>query len=288
AQSLRGFPRCFPLCHQEYATPGESWPSEGERLPGLRVRGLPLCRASPFPPASDRESRCDSHAAPFSGACRHRFAPHHPGGQPERAHPGLVYSIRFSFNRHFFSDNQPMTCHLLDLRQHSVHVFFFVNKREHERKLSSRIDERGGLDAAVAGESCHRMQHGGACNFRFAQILEELQVQRPVVPLVRLIEVDRHLHRAGSITHWKTIPYPLSDFTRSPSSFKWYEPAPFRPAPRPGKAGYWQSYSQQIAPSYPAQSKPLSQMHSLKMWCTNRRSRLRPTSARAGPPGRVR
>src|SRR5271169_3865217 len=106
------------------------------------------------------------------------------------------------FQHHVFTNDQTMSSHLLQRRQNAVHVLVRTHKDDDHRKLSPGIDQVAGLYSVPTKKPRHGMNCGCRVYVFLAQVIEDLYVQRPVMPLVGFVEIDRDLnsHRVWHFT----------------------------------------------------------------------------------------
>src|SRR5580704_19472781 len=125
------------------------------------------------------------------------------------------------FQHHVFTNDQTMSSHLLQRRQNAVHVLIRIHKDDDHWKLSPGIDQVAGLNPVPTKKPSHGMNCSCGVYVFPAQVIEDLHVQRPVMPLVGFVKIDRNLncHRVWHFT--------------APG------PEPFQPALRRGTINCW-------------------------------------------------
>ena len=69
-----------------------------------------------------------------------------------------------------------------------------VDKDKHQWEFAACIHQSRRLYSTAAGEARNRMQHSGSGYLLFAKILQQFQMKRPAMPLIRLTEVNRNLY----------------------------------------------------------------------------------------------
>src|SRR5579863_695800 len=116
---------------------------------------------------------------------------------------GVDISVEASlFQDHIFTNNQTMSSHFLQRGKNAVHVLVRIHEDDDYRKLSPGIDQVAGLNPVPAKKPRHRVNCGCRVYVFLAQVIEDLHVQRPVMPLVGFVEIDRDLnsHRVWHFT----------------------------------------------------------------------------------------
>src|SRR5215470_2277953 len=102
------------------------------------------------------------------------------------------------------------------------------------------------LNLLTSQKTRHGVCHGRGINILLVQIIQDLHMQRPVLPLVGFIKVDCYLDRHG-VWHF-TAPVP----------------APSQPARRPDTASYWTECCSPSKTIAPARSRPSSRRRNSK------------------------
>src|SRR6266576_2131548 len=90
-------------------------------------------------------------------------------------------------------------------------MFVCVNEDDDDGKLAARIYQVRGLDLVAAKEAGYRMHRGRGVHAFFPQVVENLQMQWPVLPLVSFVEIERDLdcHCDGHFTAPAPRPFRL-------------------------------------------------------------------------------
>src|SRR5579862_3130646 len=134
-------------------------------------------------------------------------------------------SIQITLLQHYiFSYDQPMSGHLFERWKNAVHMLIRVNEDDDDRQLAAGIDEVGSFHPMATEKSRDRMDGRRAVYVLFPQVVEDFDVKRAMMPLVRFVEIDGDLN-CHSVWHF-TAPSP--------------EPCP--PARQADKAHYWSGY----------------------------------------------
>src|SRR5690348_8608944 len=85
-----------------------------------------------------------------------------------------------------------------------------VHKGDDDRQFATGIYQMRSLYALTAKKTRDRMGHGCSIYVFFVQIIEDFDVQRPMMPLVGLVEIDGDLngHRVRHSTAPVRGPFP--------------------------------------------------------------------------------
>ena len=87
-----------------------------------------------------------------------------------------------------------MRGHLSQLGQNAVDVLVGIDERNHDGQLASGFDEVGGMDFAASEKAGNGMEGDGSEDILFAQIFQDLQMQRTMMPGVAFGEIDGDLN----------------------------------------------------------------------------------------------
>src|ERR1700692_766288 len=121
---------------------------------------------------------------------------------------------------HILAHDQPVRSHFLQHWQDAGYIFICIHKDNNDRQLPTGLDHMRGFHSMPSQKSRYRMKSRGRVNIFLTQVVEDLHVQQPVVPLVGLIQIncDLHCHLARN--------------SIAPG------PTPCPPKPRPGTTDY--------------------------------------------------
>src|ERR1700688_605922 len=97
-------------------------------------------------------------------------------------------------DHHVLPHNQPMRGHLSQLGQNAVDVLVGVDERNHDGQFASGFDEMGGMDFASSEEAGYGVEGDGPEDIFLAQIFQNLQMQRTMMPGVAFGEIDGDLN----------------------------------------------------------------------------------------------
>ena len=81
-----------------------------------------------------------------------------------------------------FANDEAVGGHFFELRQNAADVLVGIDERDDDGQLASGFDQMRGVDAVAAEESGNRVVGDSAKDVFFAQILQNLKVQRAVMP----------------------------------------------------------------------------------------------------------
>src|ERR1700733_417906 len=133
---------------------------------------------------------------------------------------GLDISVEVSlFQKDVFTHDQTVGSHFLQRGQDAVYVLIRIHEDDDHRKLSPSVYKVTGLHSVSAKKPSHGMNRGGGVHVLFSQIVENLHVQWPMMPLVGFVKI-----------HGDLDCHPVWHFT-APA------PKPCRPALRRDTAG---------------------------------------------------
>src|ERR1035438_774703 len=106
-------------------------------------------------------------------------------------HPSIEAAL---LDHYIFTDDETMSGHLSQLGKNASDVLVGIDEGNHNRQVPSCLDPMGGLDAASALETRHRVEGHGAGNVFLTQILQHFQVQRTMLPGIALREIHGYLY----------------------------------------------------------------------------------------------
>src|SRR5262249_55882599 len=110
------------------------------------------------------------------------------------------------FENYILAHDQAMGSHLLQRGQYALHVLVGIHEDDDDGQLSSRVHQMAGLNLVSSKKSSHCMERRRRVGVFFAQVIENFQWQRPMMPLVGFVEVNRDLNSHG-VWHF-TAPAP--------------------------------------------------------------------------------
>src|SRR5438477_11230971 len=76
-------------------------------------------------------------------------------------------------------------------------MFIGIDKDDHYRELAASVDEVAGLDSLTSEKSGDGMQGDRSKDIFLTQVIENFNMERPMMPLIGFVEVDGDLHRHG-------------------------------------------------------------------------------------------
>src|ERR1035441_10575401 len=97
-------------------------------------------------------------------------------------------------DHNIFTDDETMSGHLSQLGENASDVLVGIDEGNHNRQVTSCLNQMGGVHAASALETSHRVEGHGAGNVFRAQILQHFQVQRTMLPGIALREIHGYLY----------------------------------------------------------------------------------------------
>ena len=95
-------------------------------------------------------------------------------------------------------NNQPVGGHLLELGHDAADVIVGINEDQNDGQFATRFDEMCSMDMAPAEESRNGMKSNRAEDILLAQVFQNLQVERTVMPRVALGQIYGDLNGHGS------------------------------------------------------------------------------------------
>src|SRR5664279_1268784 len=164
-------------------------------------------------------------------------------------------------DHNIFTDDEAMSGHLPQLGKNASDVLVGIDEGNHNWQVPSCLDKMGGLDAASALETRHRVEGHGAGNVFRAQILQHFQVQRTVMPGIALREIHGYLY-----SHRRCHFTPPARLLRPPRL-------------PPGRARCWPQCLPPSTSTVLAPCRRTFRRHSWKMLCRSRRSQWPPVAA---------
>ena len=90
--------------------------------------------------------------------------------------------------------DQPMGGHLAQLGQDAVDVLVGVDERNHDGQFASSFDQMGGMDFASSKKAGYGVEGDGSEDIFFAQIFQDFEMQRAMMPGVAFGEIDGDLN----------------------------------------------------------------------------------------------
>src|SRR5436190_22111940 len=85
-------------------------------------------------------------------------------------------------------------------------MFIGIDKDDHYPELAARVDEVAGIDSLTAETSGDGVEGDRSIDIFLTQVIENFNMERPMMPLTGFVEVDGDLHRHG-VWHF-TAPVP--------------------------------------------------------------------------------
>jgi hypothetical protein len=98
---------------------------------------------------------------------------------------------------YILADDEAVGRHFLEFRHHAADVLVSIDEADHDRQFPSRFHEMRRVDRTTPEETSHRVEGDRAENALRAQIPQDFQVQRPVVPGIALGEIHGDLNGHG-------------------------------------------------------------------------------------------
>src|SRR5207244_1707254 len=161
----------------------------------------------------------------------------------------MVISIQTSLLQHHnIAHDQAVRRHFLQSWQDASDMFISIDKDDDYRELAASIDEVAGLYSLTSEKSGDGMEGDRSINIFLTQVIENFNVERPMMPLIGFVEIDGDLYR-HRVWHF-TAPAPV----------------PCPRAPLRGTADCCRGRSRASTPTAPAQSKPWSRRRSWRRW----------------------
>jgi hypothetical protein len=123
---------------------------------------------------------------------------------------GKVISIQTALlDHHVLADDQPMLCHFFQPGENAGDVFVRIDEEEDDGQLTSAFDEMRGLDGASSKEAGDGVKGCGSKDVFFAQLFEDFEMQRAMMPGIAFGEIDGDLNRHNfgrrdSVCHFTT------------------------------------------------------------------------------------
>src|SRR5208337_3502386 len=102
--------------------------------------------------------------------------------------PVVDMSVQVSLLQHnILAHDQPVRRHLFESWQHPVHMLVRVHENYDHRQLTASLNQMGGFHTVPSQEPCHGVDRGCGVDIFFAQVLENLQMQGVMMPLVGFV-----------------------------------------------------------------------------------------------------
>ena len=127
----------------------------------------------------------------------HSTTTHHYGAAGKDA------SVKAALLDHdVLAHDEPVSRHFFQLWKNSVDVVVGINERDYDRQLAASFDEVRSVDFAASEETGYGMEYDGTKNIFFAQVFQNFEMQRTMMPGIALGYVDSDLngHDAPSTT----------------------------------------------------------------------------------------
>src|SRR5437762_14366232 len=101
-------------------------------------------------------------------------------------------------------------------------MFIGIDKDDHYRELAASVDEVAGLDSLTSEKSGDGMEGDRSINIFLTQVIENFNVDRPMMPLIGFVELDGDLyrHRVWHFTAPAPVPCPRAPL-RGPADCCW-------------------------------------------------------------------
>src|SRR5438552_18353726 len=123
----------------------------------------------------------------------------------------MVISIQPSLlQRHIVAHDRTVRRRLLQSRQDASDVFIGIDKNDDHGELAASVDEVAGLDSLTSEKSCNSVEGDRSINIFLTQVIENFNMERPMMPLIGFVEVDGDLdrHRVWHFTAPAPAPCP--------------------------------------------------------------------------------
>src|SRR5579863_7617721 len=121
-------------------------------------------------------------------------------------------SVKVSLLQNYvLAHDQTVLSHFFQRGQDAAHMLVSIDEDNYHWEFSSGVDQMAGLHPMPPQKTGHSMDCGCGIYIFAPQIIENLHVQRPVVPLVRFVEIDCDLncHRVWHFTAPAPVPFRL-------------------------------------------------------------------------------
>jgi len=85
-------------------------------------------------------------------------------------------------DNYILTHDEPVSGHLAQPGQNATYVLVSIHKTDDDRQLASSFNQVSGMDSASSKKTGNGMERHGAGHTLVAQVFEQLQVQRTMMP----------------------------------------------------------------------------------------------------------
>src|SRR5207253_10711474 len=89
-------------------------------------------------------------------------------------------------------------------------MFIGIDKDDHYRELAASVDQVAGLNSLTSEKSCNGVHGDRSIDIFMEQVIEDFNVEWPMMPVIGFVEVDGDLHRHGGWHFTACAPAPCT------------------------------------------------------------------------------